>query len=199
MRVAYKALVERFDIPRPTLIDWQKRLKEDEKNWRSRHLNYLRNQLIVEEETIEEISQKGIEVEDYFIWLVFLFFNPTKDSLLSKKDFIKNLRHFAVPMGHSVEYQHPFSKKIWQEVVEEDKNVKMIPYVPLIAIVNELTIAQYYCLNNVLIEILEDIKNEHLIVENPRFLGSTWQELHTYDKAFAVEKLSKRLKAKGLI
>ena len=41
MRFSYKKLVDRFLIPRPTLIEWQKRAKKDKRNWRVHHLNYL--------------------------------------------------------------------------------------------------------------------------------------------------------------
>lgn len=35
MQTSYKPLVERYDIPRPTLIEWQKRAEQKD-NWREK-------------------------------------------------------------------------------------------------------------------------------------------------------------------
>ena len=67
MSFSYKPLVERFDIPRPTLIEWQKRAEVEGDNWRVRHLAYLRQQLWVEQETYKEIQHLAPCTEDLFI------------------------------------------------------------------------------------------------------------------------------------
>ena len=79
MRFSYKKLVDRFLIPRPTLIEWQKRVKKDKQNWRVKHLNYLREQLDIEELTLEELKSKPILVEDIFLIAVFMFFDAKYD------------------------------------------------------------------------------------------------------------------------
>ena len=197
MRIMYKALVSRFNIPRPTLIEWQKRLEDDPQNWRSSHLNYLRDQLVVEEETLAEITHKGINTEEYFLLTVFLFFTVSKKTM-NKQEFIMALRKFSTTLDSSVEYQHPFSKRIWKECMVDEQKTRMLPYLSLVALIESLTSAQYYCLIHTLTLVVGDIK-EKLAIKKPRLIGSTWQELHMYDKIFSVESLSKRLHQRGLL
>lgn len=73
MQTSYKPLVERYDIPRPTLIEWQKRAEQD--NWRVKHLAYLRMQLSVEKETYDEIKSFAPCIEDLFLFSIYLFFS----------------------------------------------------------------------------------------------------------------------------
>lgn len=73
MRFSYKVLVERFSIPRPTLIEWQKRAKVDKDNWRVKHLEYLRHQVELENLTKQEIKQMPLNIEDIFLISVYLF------------------------------------------------------------------------------------------------------------------------------
>ena len=198
MRIAYKALVSRFNIPRPTLIEWQKRLEDDPKNWRSAHLNYLRDQLLIEEETLKEISRMGILIEEYFLMAVFLFFTSSKKSM-DKKEFIMNLRKFSVTLDSSVEYQHPFSKRIWKECVIDEQKVRMLPYFSLVVIIEKMTSAQYYCLVYTLEELVGEIKEKLSIIKKPKLIGCTWQELHMFDKAFSLDFLSKKLEQRNLL
>ena len=67
MQTSYKPLVERYDIPRPTLIEWQKRAEQKD-NWRVKHLAYLRMQLSVEKETYDEIKSFAPCIEDLFLF-----------------------------------------------------------------------------------------------------------------------------------
>lgn len=198
MRIAYKALVNRFNIPRPTLIEWQKRLEDDPKNWRSTHLKYLRDQLLIEEETLKEISKMGIMLEEYFLMTVFIFFNASKKTM-NKQEFIVSLRKFSITLDSSVEYQHPFSKRIWQECEVDAQKVRMLPYFSLVMIIEKLTSAQYYCLIHSLEDVVGEIKEKLSIAKKPKLIGCTWQELHMFDKAFSLESLSKKLEHHHLL
>lgn len=198
MRIAYKPLVERYDIPRPTLIEWQKKSQENSSNWRTKHLQYLRDQLAIEEETINEINQKGIHLEEAFLWLAFLFFEAAHRPL-PKTDFASKLRHFAFVRDYGVEYQHPFAKRIWSEQVIDGVTQRIAPYVSLVELSERLTAAQYYCLQSLLLKVLSSIRKKVNLHTRPKMNGSTWQELHTYDKAFQISYIKKELEQYGVV
>ncbi len=197
MRIAYKPLVERYNIPRPTLIEWQKKAGEKTQNWRIRHLQYLREQLEIEEETIKEINQKGILLDEYFLWLTFLFFEHAKHPL-PKSTFAQKLRKFSFIQDFGVEYQHPYAKRIWLEHTVDGRIQRVASYVSLVEVSERLTAAQYYCVQSILLRILDEIRQKLKISSKPSLLGSTWQELHMYDKAFGLEMLKKELSCQGL-
>jgi len=197
MRIAYKPLVERYDIPRPTLIEWQKKSQENSSNWRTKHLQYLRDQLIIEEETIGEINQKGIHLEESFLWLVFLFFEGVHRPL-SKADFARKLRHFALVRDYGVEFQHPFAKRIWSEQSIDGVTYHIAPYVSLVELSERLTSAQYYCLQSLLLKVLSKIRKKINMPGEPKMSGSTWQELHTYEKAFQMSTIKRELEQCGI-
>jgi len=198
MRIAYKPLVERYDIPRPTLIEWQKKSQENSSNWRIKHLQYLRDQLMIEEETINEINQKGIHLEEAFLWLAFLFFEGVYRPL-PKSDFASKLRHFAFVRDYGVEYQHPFAKRIWSEQTIDGITHRIAPYVSLVELCERLTAAQYYCLQSLLLKVLATIRKKINPTGRPRMAGSTWQELHTLDKAFQMGYIKKELEQFGIM
>jgi hypothetical protein len=196
-RVAYKPLVERYDIPRPTLIEWQKKSQENSSNWRTKHLQYLRDQLMVEKETIEEINQKGIHLDEAFLWLVFLFFEGIHRPL-PKSDFASKLRRFSFVQDFGVEYQHPFAKRIWHEQEIDGITHRIAPYVSLVELSERLTAAQYYCFQSLLLKVLTQMRKKLNISSRPKISGSTWQELHTYDKVFKLSSIKQELEALGI-
>lgn len=188
MRFSYKKLVERFEIPRPTLIEWQKRTKKEQDNWRVKHLEYLREQLIIEEELLKELQSKPILIEDMFLLSVFIFFK--KDLDFMQRDIVKKeLKKFAYENRNSVEYRHDFAKKIWS--LKIDENFMIADYHKVIDLIDSLTISQYTFLirmiKKFLYKIEEKIKPSHTNLLD----GLTWQELHMYDKAFSNKAIKK--------
>jgi len=101
MSISYKPLVERFDIPRPTLIEWQKRAEVEGDNWRVRHLSYLRTQLWVEEETLKEIRRFSPCSEDLFILCVYFFFHNIT-TFISPHLLRKGFRDFSLHLRTGV-------------------------------------------------------------------------------------------------
>ena len=138
MRFSYKKLVDRFLIPRPTLIEWQKRAKKDKRNWRVHHLNYLREQLDIEEQTIKELKSKPIIIEDIFLISVFLFFYAKYD-YINRDNFTKELRVFAYANRKSVEYRHDFALKIWSIELNDDSGRRIANYKNLVDLLESFT------------------------------------------------------------
>lgn len=196
MRIAYKPLVDRFNIPRPTLIEWQK--KSDKKDWRTYHLTYLRQQLLVEDETTEELNMKGINMQEYFLWLVFIFFADQKESM-PKMTFTQKLREFSFNDDFGVEYQHPFCRRIWDEKEIDGKKVRIARYTSLLELISRLTSAQYYCIQSILLDVVADIKMRLGIRGKVVLDGMTWQELYTLEKTFSDEMLKRDLSERKII
>lgn len=198
MRFAYKKLVDRFLIPRPTLIEWQKRVKKDKQNWRVNHLNYLREQLDIEELTLLELKSKPILVEDIFLISVFLFFDAKYD-YMNRDNFKKELRAFAYSNRMSVEYRHEFALKIWSVPLNDDTGRRIANYKSLIDILDSLTAAQFALfirkIKQFLLQIEEKLEPTHTDLLD----GITWQELHMYDKAFSDKAIKKHFEDLGII
>jgi hypothetical protein len=198
MRFAYKKLVDRFLIPRPTLIEWQKRVKKDKQNWRVNHLNYLREQLDIEELTLLELKSKPILVEDIFLISVFLFFDAKYD-YMNRENFKKELRAFAYSNRKSVEYRHEFALKIWSIELNDDTGRRVANYQSLVDILDSLTAAQFATfirkIKQFLIKIEEKLEPSHTDLLD----GITWQELHMYDKAFSDKAIKKHFEELGII
>lgn len=190
MRFSYKKLVERFFIPRPTLIEWQKRTKKDKKNWRVNHLNYLREQIEIEELTLEELKTKPILVEDIFLISVFLFFYAKYD-YINKDSFKKDLRIFAYSNRKSVEYRHDFALKIWSIELTDDSGRRIANYHSIIELLDNFTAAQFTLfirkIKQFVLKIEEKLEPSHTDLLD----GITWQELHMYDKAFSDKEIKK--------
>jgi hypothetical protein len=197
MRIAYKPLVERYNIPRPTLIEWQKKSEEKAANWRAKHLEYLREQLVIEEETIGELNQKGILLNEYFLWLVFLYFENASHPL-PKSSFVQKLRQFSFIDDYGVEYQHPFAKRIWLECKVDGRTQRVAPYISLVEISERLTAAQYYCIQTILLRILTPIRKKLNTTKAPTLSGATWQDLHMLEKAFSLDFIQRELDVQGL-
>lgn len=198
MSVSYKPLVERFDIPRPTLIEWQKRAVGDRKNWRVKHLEYLRTQLIVEQETLLEIKQKAApSSEDLFILCIYLFFYNISH-YISKDELRRGLRSFALEPRNGVEYQHEFAQRIWSLRIGDDSNKRIVNYYRIFDLLDRLSVAQYALLLRFSLEYITHTKKRYQI-ETKNFLAEkTWQELHMYDKAFSLKVIEEFFSKKGL-
>ncbi|MDR2635855.1 MAG: hypothetical protein LBC08_03370 [Campylobacteraceae bacterium] len=192
-RVSYKPLCERFHIPRPTLIEWQKQSKNDEKNWRSQHIEYLREQIDAEEETKKELSEKAILVEELFLICVYLFLTCTK-SIPQKQDFKRGIKEFLLYPKKSMELQHEFAKRIWKEDEETNNS-----YLKNLLLIDSLSIFQYHVLIRAVLEFnLRLFNNEHLNC-NEGLKGKTWQELYTYDKEFSLKNITDYFKKVGIL
>jgi len=198
MRFSYKKLVDRFLIPRPTLIEWQKRVKKDKQNWRVNHLNYLREQLDIEELTLLELKEKPILIEDIFLISVFLFFDANYD-YMNRENFKKQLRAFAYANRKSVEYRHEFALKIWSIELNDESGRRIANYKSLIDVLDSLTASQFAFfirkIKQFLLKVEEKLEPSHTDLLD----GVTWQELHMYNKAFSDKAIKKYFDELGLI
>lgn len=197
MRFSYKKLVDRFLIPRPTLIEWQKRVKTDKQNWRVKHLDYLREQVIVEELTLEELRSKPLLCEDIFLLSVFVFFNKNI-VYINLPEFKKNLRIFAYANRDNVEYRHDFAKKVWSLKIDDGTGRNIANYRNLIEIIDTMTIAQFTLLMRKIVHFVESIEEKIKPSHTNLLDGLTWQELHMYDKAFNDKAIKKYFSVLGL-
>lgn len=197
MQMSYKPLVERYEIPRPTLIEWQKRAEQKE-NWRAKHLAYLRMQLSVEKETYAEIKAHAPCVEDLFLFSVYLFFSNTKD-FLPKETFLQKLREFALETRSGVEYQHDFAGRIWSLRIGEESSKKIVNYYRLFDLLKKFTSAQYALLLSTVLEFVHLKKQKYHIETKNLLEGKTWQELYTYDKAFSMHAIEEFFSKKGML
>lgn len=191
MRFSYKKIVDRFQIPRPTLIEWQKRVKTDRNNWRVKHLNYLREQVEVEEMTFEELKTKPIRIDDIFLLSVFLFFHPNYD-YVDRNNFKREIRNFAYANRSTLEYRHDFAMKIWSIKMDDDTGRRIANYYSLIDILDSLTIAQYTIFIKKIKEFLHKVEVKLEPTHNGLLDGLTWQEIYMYDKAFSDKALRKQ-------
>jgi len=197
MQTSYKPLVERFSIPRPTLIEWQKRVKEKE-NWRVKHLAYLRMQLMVEKETCEEIKMHAPCSEDLFLFSIYLFFHNI-DHFIPKEALMRGFREFSLHVKSGVEYQHEFAGRIWSLRMGEESSKKMVNYYRLFDMLQHFTAAQYALLFSMVLEFVEMTKDKYKIETNAFLEGKTWQELYTYDKAFSLKAIEAFFHHKGIL
>lgn len=198
MSTSYKPLVERFDIPRPTLIEWQKKANEDSKNWRVRHLDYLRNQLWIEQETYKEIRFLGPRAEDLFVLSVYFFFYNL-DTLPTKEALRNGLREFALETRSGVEYRHEFAQRIWSLKTDDESNRKIVDYYCIFDLIERFSASQYALLMESIIAFLRHVKQRYHIGTTSFLEGKTWQELHTYDKAFSTDTIEKFFKKRGIL
>lgn len=199
MSISYKPLVERFEIPRPTLIEWQKRAEGEKENWRVKHLDFLRVQLIVEKETLEEIKNIAApNEEDLFVLSVYCFFHNIV-YFVPKVQLRQGLRDFSLHVRSGVEYQHEFATRIWSLRMGEESSKKMVNYYRIFDVIQNLSSAQYALLLNLVIDFVKITKKRHQIETKTFLEGKTWQELHTYDKAFSLKSIHSFFGQKGLL
>ncbi|MDR3346304.1 MAG: hypothetical protein LBS73_03920 [Campylobacteraceae bacterium] len=193
-RASYKPLLDRFNIPRPTLIEWQKCPKGDSKNWRAGHIEYLREQVEVENDTKEELKGKAILANELFLICVYLFLTCTK-SIPTKAEFKKSFKDFLLNPPKSIEYQHDFAKRIWKG----DNENQYKDYQKTALLLDELTSFQYYLLTRLAINFNAKLfNNEHLLCSRG-LDGKTWQELYMYDKEFSLKKIEEYFKSCGVL
>jgi hypothetical protein len=192
-RVSYKPLCERFHIPRPTLIEWQKQPKTDEKNWRAKHIEYLREQIDAEYETKRELREKAILPEDLFLICAYLFLTCTK-SAPKKQEFKKALKEFLLYPKKSVEFQHEFAKRIWKD--GEDTNNG---YLNSMLLIDSLNAFQYYVLVRAALDFNLRLFNNDNLNCSEGLKGKTWQELYMYDKEFSLKKIADFFKNAGIL
>jgi len=198
MRFSYKKLVDRFLIPRPTLIEWQKKAKDDKKNWRVKHLDYLREQLEIEEKTLLEIQAKPVCVEDIFLIIVFIFFNKNTNYL--DENFLKiGLRTFGFINREGVNYQHEFAQRIWSITINDGSKRKISNYYNSVDIINVMTASQYALFIRTIISFVEEVEEKIKPSYTNLLDGLTWQELHTYNKAFSNKAITKYFLNKGIL
>ena len=197
MRFSYKKLVDRFLIPRPTLIEWQKRVKNDKQNWRVNHLNYLREQIDIEELTLKELKSKPILIEDIFLISVFLFFNANYD-YINRDNFKKELREFAYSNRKSVEYRHEFALKIWSIELNDDSGRRVANYQSPIDLFESLTAAQFTLFIRKIKQFILKIEKKLEPSHTDLLDGLAWQELHMYDKAFGDKAIKKHFEELGI-
>ncbi|DAB31690.1 MAG TPA: hypothetical protein CFH79_07835 [Sulfurospirillum sp. UBA11407] len=198
MRFSYKLLVERFAIPRPTLIEWQKRAKADKKNWRVKHLEYLRHQIELENLTKAEIKSKPLNIEDIFLISVYLFFNKNIN-YIDVNILKKGLREFAYMNRSSVEYKHDFAKKIWSVSIQDGTQRQISNYHRTFDILDSFTAFQYGLFIQNVIEFIDKIEEKISPSKTDLLDGLSWQELHMYDKYFSNKAIEKFFSQKGLI
>ncbi len=198
MSISYKPLVERFNIPRPTLIEWQKRAEVEGDNWRVRHLSYLRTQLWVEEETLKEIRHFSPCSEDFFILSVYFFFHNIT-SFVSPQSLRTGLREFSLRLRTGVEYQHEFAQRIWSLRVGDDSNRCIVNYHRVFDLLDKLTSAQYALVIETTLLFLKNVKKRYSIGTTTFLEGKTWQELYMYDKAFSLKAIEEFFQKKGIL
>jgi hypothetical protein len=198
MSVSYKPLVERFDIPRPTLIEWQKRSEVEGENWRVRHLAYLRRQLWVEQETYKEIRHLAPCTEDLFILSVYFFFHNI-ETLPPPDELRAGLREFALHVKNGVEYQHEFAQRIWSLRVSDDSNRRIVNYYRIFDLFARFNAGQYALLIESVLIFLKNTKKRYGISTITCLEGKTWQELYTYDKAFSNKAIEDFFKNQGIL
>jgi len=198
MSISYKPLVERFDIPRPTLIEWQKRAEVEGDNWRVRHLSYLRTQLWVEEETLKEIRRFSPCSEDLFILCVYFFFHNIT-TFIPPQPLRKGLREFSLHLRTGVEYQHEFAQRIWSLRVGDDSNRCIVNYHRVFDLLDKLSSAQYALVIETLLLFLKSVKKRYSIGTKTVLEGKTWQELYMYDKAFSLKAIEEFFQKKGIL
>lgn len=197
MQMSYKPLVERYHIPRPTLIEWQKRVKEKE-NWRVKHLAYLKMQLDVEKETCLEIKAYAPCSEDLFLLTVYLFFHNIH-YYIPKEELMRSFRAFALETRSGVVYQHEFAGRIWSLRMGEESSKKMVNYYRLFDLLKQFTAAQYALLLSFAMEFVEEVKQKYGIETKNGLEEKTWQELFTYDKAFSLKAIDIFFKEKSIL
>jgi hypothetical protein len=193
-KVSYKPLLERFNIPRPTLIEWEKLPKGDDKNWRTKHIAYLREQIEIEAGTKEELRKKAILLNELFLLCSYLFLTCTKN-VIAKDEFKKSFKEFLLNPKKSVEYQHDFAKRIWKD----ESNGKYDDYQKTMLLIDELTSFQYYLLIRLCLQFNTKFFNNENLICSKGLEGKTWQELYMYDKEFSLRKIEDYFKREGVI
>jgi len=184
LRFSYKPIVQRFNIPRPTLIEWKKRVKSEPNNWRVQHLAFLQNQIILEKETLLELSKIGFGYEEIFLFSICLYLEGIED-FIPKTEFKVVLKNFAYTKQDSVEFRHDFAKEIWNLELKDESGRYIADYYRLYDLLDRLTSFQYYILFVMVMNFIKQIRTKIDIGYSDGFVGKTWQELFSLQKEFS--------------
>ncbi len=188
MRFSYKPLVDKFKIPRPTLIEWHKRAKNEPNNWRVGHLEFLQNQIIVEKEALIELANIGMNYNEIFIFSICLYLED-KDSFIYKTEFKSLLKEFAFTQHNSLEYRHDFAREIWNIKLEDGSDRYKADYMRVYNLIDRLTSYQYYTLFMQIVDFIEKIRKKVDLGYSEGFKGKTWQELYSLQKEFSKKSI----------
>jgi len=189
MRFSYKPIVDKFNIPRPTLIEWKKRVKIEPNNWRVKHLSFLQNQITIEEETLKELFERGIVYEEIFILSVCLYLE-NKQTFMNKIKLKQLLKDFAHTKQNSVEFRHDFAKEIWNIKLDDESGRRIADYTRVFNLLEHLSSFQYYILFMKIIDFTEAIRKKIDMGFSKGIVGKTWQELHSLQREFSKKSIS---------
>ena len=189
MRFSYKPIVDKFNIPRPTLIEWKKRVKSEPDNWRVKHLSFLQNQITVEEETLKELFEKGIVYEEIFILSVCVYLENIR-AFMSKARLRELLKDFAYVKQNSIEFRHDFAKEIWNIKLDDESGRCIADYTRVFNLLNSLSSFQYYVLFMRIIDFTQTIREKIDMGFSKGIIGKTWQELHSLQREFSKKSIS---------
>ena len=189
MRFSYKPIVDKFNIPRPTLIEWKKRVKSEPDNWRVKHLSFLQNQITVEEETLKELFEKGIVYEEIFILSVCVYLENIR-AFMSKARLRELLKDFAYVKQNSIEFRHDFAKEIWNIKLDDESGRCIADYTRAFNLLNSLSSFQYYVLFMRIIDFTQTIREKIDMGFSKGIIGKTWQELHSLQREFSKKSIS---------
>lgn len=188
MRFSYKPIVDKFNIPRPTLIEWKKRVKSEPKNWRVKHLSFLQNQILVEDETLKELFKKGIVHEEIFILSVCLYLKD-EHFFMSKEKLKQLLKDFAYVKQNSIEFRHDFAKEIWNIKLDDETGRSIADHKRAFDLIESLTSFQYYVLFMKILNFIDNIREKIDIGFSKGIVGKTWQELHSLQREFSKKSI----------
>jgi hypothetical protein len=188
MRFSYKPIVDKFGIPRPTLIEWKKRVKSEPGNWRVKHLSFLQNQIVVENETLKELFEKSIVYEELFVLSVCLYLGG-KNYFINKIELKQLLKDFAYTKQNSVEFRHDFAKEIWNIKLDDESDRHIADYTRVFNLLDNLSSFQYYVLFMKVIDFIDFIKEKIDIGFSKGLVGKTWQELHSLQREFSKKSI----------
>lgn len=189
MRFSYKPIVDKFNIPRPTLIEWKKRVKSEPDNWRVKHLSFLQDQITVEEETLKELFEKGIVCEEVFILSVCIYLENIR-TFMSKARLRELLKDFAYVKQNSVEFRHDFAKEIWNIKLDDESGRCIADYTRAFNLLDSLSSFQYYVLFMRIIDFTQTIREKIDMGFSKGIVGKTWQELHSLQREFSKKSIS---------
>ena len=189
MRFSYKPIVDKFNIPRPTLIEWKKRVKSEPDNWRVKHLSFLQDQITIEEETLKELFEKGIVYEEIFILSVCVYLENIR-TFMSKARLRELLKDFAYVKQNSVEFRHDFAKEIWNIKLDDESGRCIADYTRVFNLLDSLSSFQYYVLFMRIIDFTQTIREKIDMGFSKGIIGKTWQELHSLQREFSKKSIS---------
>jgi len=189
MGFSYKPIVDKFNIPRPTLIEWKKRVKSEPENWRVKHLSFLQDQITIEEETLKELFEKGIAYEEIFVLSICVYLENIH-TFMSKAELRRLLKDFAYVKQNSVEFRHDFAKDIWNIKLDDKSDRCIADYTRAFNLLEQISSFQYYVLFMKIIDFTQTIREKIDMGFSKGIVGKTWQELHSLQREFSKKSIS---------